>query len=191
MRPARIGEYRIVDTWLFYAVNHGTENGLFDWLMPLITDYNIVAAIAIAAYLIWKDPKKGFILCIVIILAVTLSDFTNHRVFKEIFARLRPCNVLPDVHLLTGCSGSFSFPSSHAVNSFTVAAVFGFYNKKLFYITLPAAALVAYSRVYLGVHYPADVVVGALVGTGFGYLAHRIYRSSPFTAKPGQDNAAA
>ena len=163
-----------MDTRLFYAINHGMENGLFNWLMPIITHYGYVFGLAFAAYLIWKDPKRGLVVFVVVILAVTVSDLINHRVLKAFFMRPRPCTVLPDVHLITGCSGSFSFPSSHAVNSFTVAAVFGFFEKKLMYIAVPAAALVAFSRVYVGVHYPADVTVGALVGVGLGYLAYRV-----------------
>ncbi|MFQ5432191.1 MAG: phosphatase PAP2 family protein [Nitrospinota bacterium] len=167
-----------MDTWLFYAVNHGMENGLFDWLMPIITGYEtwILPIIALIAYLVYKNPRQGLFIIAAAVLAVTLSDLINHRVLKEFFARPRPCNVLPDVHLISGCSGSLSFPSSHAVNSFTIAAIFGFYEKKLWIFTAPAAALVAFSRVYVGVHYPADVVVGAMIGIGFGYLAYRAYR---------------
>ena len=175
-----------MDTKLFYAVNHGLENGLFDWLMPIITGYEtwVLPLIAISVYLVYKNPRHGMFIIGAAVLAVTLSDLINHRVLKEIFARPRPCNLLPDVHLLAGCSGSLSFPSSHAVNSFTLAAIFGFYEKKLWIFTAPAAALVAFSRVYLGVHYPADVVVGAIVGVGFGYLAYRAYRLSTATEKP-------
>ena len=176
-----------MDTKLFYAVNLGMENSLFDWLMPIITGYEIwiLPVIALSVYLVYKNPRQGLFIIAAAVLAVTLSDLINHRVLKEIFARPRPCNVLPDVHLITGCSGSLSFPSSHAVNSFTLAAVFGFYERRLWIITAPAASLVAFSRVYLGVHYPADVIVGAMVGIGFGYLAYRAYLFS--TAARGRN----
>ena len=174
-----------MDTKLFYAVNHGLENSLFDWLMPIATSYEtwILPGIALSVYLVYKNPRHGLYIIGAALLAVTLSDLINHRVLKEFFARPRPCNILPDVHLLAGCSGSLSFPSSHAVNSFALAAIFGFYEKKLWIITAPGAALVAFSRVYLGVHYPADVIVGAIVGIGFGYLAYRAYRLSTAGAK--------
>lgn len=159
------------------------ENSLFDWLMPIITSHEtwILPIIALSVYLVYKNPRQGLLIIGAAVLVVALSDLINHRLLKEFFARTRPCNILPDVHLLAGCSGSLSFPSSHAVNSFTLAATFGFYEKKLWIFTAPAAMLIAFSRVYLGVHYPADVVVGAIVGVGFGYLAYRAYRLSTAT----------
>ena len=162
-----------MDSAVFYAVNKGMQNIFMDWLMPIVTDYKtwIPFVLLLAAFLIKKDPKKGLLVVLVAVIAVSVSDFVNHRVLKELFGRIRPCNALPDVHLLVGCGKSLSFPSSHAVNSFTLACVFGFYDRKLFWITLPAAALVALSRVYVGVHYPSDVIMGALVGAGFGYSA--------------------
>lgn len=173
-----VGQYRTMDTRLFYAINHGLENGFFDWIMPIATNYEtwILPGIALLVYLVYKNPRQGLLIIGAAVLAVAISDLINHRLLKEFFERVRPCNGLPDVHLISGCSGSLSFPSSHAVNSFTIAAVFGFYEKRLWLITAPGAALIAFSRVYVGVHYPADVVVGAMLGVGFGYLAFRTYR---------------
>jgi len=177
-----------MDTSLFYAINHGLENGFFDWIMPIITGYEtwIIPGIALSGYLVYKNPRQGLFIIAAAVVAVTLGDLINHRVLKELFARPRPCSVLLDVHLITGCSGSLSFPSSHAVNSFTLAAIFGFYERRLWIITAPAAALVALSRVYVGVHYPADVVVGAMVGVGFGYLGYRAYLLSTARETPAR-----
>jgi undecaprenyl-diphosphatase len=165
-----------MDEILFYAINSGLKNRLFDRLMPLITDYNSWKPVifALFAYLVWKKRMNGVTIILVVLVAAAISDMINHRVLKELFARVRPCNALENVHLLTGCSGSFSFPSSHAVNSFTIASVLGFYNRGMMPYTLFCAAMVALSRVYLGVHYPMDVTVGAFVGVGIGYAFYRI-----------------
>lgn len=165
-----------MDSALFHAVNHGMQNRFFDWLMPVATEYKnwIVVGIVLAVYLIRTNPKKGMIIILVAVVAFTLGDFINHRVLKELFGRVRPCNALPDVHLLVGCGKSLSFPSSHSINSFTIAAVFGFYDKRLLPFTIFAASLIAFSRVYLGVHYVSDVIVGGFIGAGLGYLAYRI-----------------
>ncbi len=165
-----------MDITLFYAVNQSLSNSFFDWLMPIASNYRAWSPVGIAliAYLVWKEPKRGILIILLLLTAVAVSDLINHRLLKELFARIRPCNALPDVNILTGCSGSYSFPSSHAVNSFTIAVVIGLFERKLLIAAILAAATVAFSRVYLGVHYPSDVIVGALVGSGIGYLAYRM-----------------
>ncbi|MDH5543516.1 MAG: phosphatase PAP2 family protein [Nitrospinota bacterium] len=165
-----------MDRTLFFAINRGMENSFLDFIMPLITSYNtwIPVGIILFGYLIWENPKRGLFIFFVVLLAVALSDLINHRILKAMFARVRPCNALPDVHLLTGCSGSFSFPSSHAVNSFCLASTLWFFERKLLLFGVVAASLVAFSRVYVGVHYPFDVTVGALTGIAIGYAAYRI-----------------
>lgn len=172
-----------MDNALFYAVNYGTQNRFFDWLMPAVTEYKnwIFVAVILIAYLLWTKPSRGAIILLIAVLAITFGDFLSHRVLKEIFARIRPCNALPDVNLLTGCSASFSFPSNHAVNSFVLASVIGFFDKKLLAPALFLAALVAFSRVYIGVHYVSDVIAGALIGVGLGYGA--VYLSKKYIGK--------
>ncbi len=93
---------------------------------------------------------------------------------------MRPCNALPDVHLLVGCSGSFSMPSSHAANFGAAAFHFAFFFPRLAPLMLLLGVTVAYSRVYVGVHYPFDALVGlgvglvaALIVQGLGRLLER------------------
>lgn len=168
-----------MDRTLFYAINHGIKNPFLDWLMPIVTSHNswIPIGIILTTYLVCKNPKRGVLVFLLIVAAVIIGDMVNHRILKEIFARIRPCRELPDVYLLTGCGHSFSFPSSHSVNSFTLALLIGLFERKLLIIAILAASLVAFSRVYLGVHYPSDVIAGALAGIGIGYAAYWI--SSP------------
>jgi len=165
-----------MDRTLFFAINRGMENSFLNTVMPIITSYDtwIPIGVIIFGYLIWKNPRQGIFVFFVVLLAVSLSDLINHRVLKATFERIRPCNALPDVHLLTGCSGSFSFPSSHAVNSFCLASTLWFFEKKFLIFGIIAASLVAFSRVYVGVHYPFDVSVGALIGVAIGYTVYRI-----------------
>jgi undecaprenyl-diphosphatase len=107
-----------------------------------------------------------------------VSDRTSVVFFKDVFERLRPCHnpeISALVHTLNGkCGGQFGFVSSHATNSFALAVfsglLFKLEYKKLLPIMLFWAALVSYSRVYVGVHYPADILGGAILGSVIGLL---------------------
>ncbi len=109
-------------------------------------------------------------------LAVTVSDLTAVHLFKNVFLRLRPCHepsIAGMVHLVNDhCGGKYGFISSHASNSFALATFLSLLlGKKIRLFTLLImlwAILLSYSRVYLGVHYPGDVIVGAIWGAGIG-----------------------
>lgn len=114
--------------------------------------------------------KKIFLLIILILIALGIGDYVNHKIFKPFFARIRPCNILPQVKLLVHCTSSFSFPSSHAVNIFAIATVISSQFRVYTPLLLLTAVTVCYSRVYVGVHYPFDVVVGGLYGICCGIM---------------------
>jgi undecaprenyl-diphosphatase len=95
-------------------------------------------------------------------------------VIKEWVARPRPCHlvhgeqVVQGLHLLVNCGGGKSFPSSHAVNNFAVATVFSRYYRRGSWAFFSWAALIGLSRAFVGVHFPSDILGGALIGTGVG-----------------------
>lgn len=157
-----------VDTYLFYFINKTLQNGIFDRIMPFVTDPDKWKIVTLILWLglIVKGGKKGRIAALLVILVVGLSDLLSSQVIKSIVGRVRPCNVLSDVHLLVGCggSGSYSFPSSHAANIFAAASFLGYKYKRFMPVILSIAALVGFSRIYVGVHYPLDVLGGAILG---------------------------
>jgi undecaprenyl-diphosphatase len=161
-----------IDLTIFYFFNHTISTGFLDKFFSIITNVTnwYIAYIILAGIAVVKGGTRGRIVVAGLILLVIFSDQTGYRVLKEFFQRLRPCDVLTDVILPVGCTGTSSFPSNHALNNFAVA-VFAtrFYPnyKWAFFIT---ASLVALSRVYLGLHYPSDIVGGAVIGAFFGYL---------------------
>jgi len=114
--------------------------------------------------LIWKGGKRGRWAVLIALLAVAITDPLVSRILKPFFQRIRPCNALEDVHLLVRKSKAYSMPSAHAANFFAAATVFSYFYRKYQWIFWTIAALVAYSRISVGVHYPFDVLVGALVG---------------------------
>ena len=116
--------------------------------------------------------KKGRITGIVLVASLILIDFLNSYPLKFLFARIRPCNALPDVRTLVPTSTSYSFPSSHATNIFGLATILSNKYRNFRFYFFSVALVVGISRVYVGVHYPFDVLAGALVGIlcGLGAL---------------------
>ncbi|HYL81254.1 MAG TPA: phosphatase PAP2 family protein [Candidatus Acidoferrum sp.] len=159
------------DAWIFHLINRSLQNSLFDRLMPVLStkEYLLLPALAVLLCLALRGGRREWLLLLVGVAAVALGD-QGANLLKAIFHRTRPCHLLPDVHLLAGCSRSFSLPSNHASNMFAVAAV-GWLALRRWRWALPVlAAAVAYSRIYLGVHYPSDVIAGALWGVVAGWL---------------------
>ena len=114
-------------------------------------------------------------------LIVVLADQTSVHLFKNVFERLRPCHN-PDikkmVHLAASrCGGKFGFVSSHAANTFGVATFLALlFKRRWFTVSIILwAAIVSYSRVYLGVHYPGDVLAGGLLGYICGLAVWNLY----------------
>lgn len=137
--------------------------------------------LALAMITIKAEGKKSIGIFIAVIVAVALADQITSGIMKPYFHRFRPCHE-PDlagmVHEITGCGGQFGFASSHASTSFAVAGVwFALLKDKVNYmwLLLVWAALYSYSRVYAGVHYPGDILVGALIGILVAWVCIRLY----------------
>jgi undecaprenyl-diphosphatase len=137
--------------------------------------------LAILLYLGFRYKRKFLIIIPFIILAVTLADQVSVQLFKNIFQRLRPCHepsLAGMVHLVNGeCGGLYGFVSSHASNSFNVALLSLMFIKRRWYTIsiILWASVIGYSRIYLGVHYPGDVVCGAMVGAFIGWGVYKLY----------------
>jgi len=127
-----------------------------------------------------KFKRKFVVMLIFIIVAVSLTDQLSVLI-KNSVDRLRPCHepsLAGLVHLVKGeCGGKYGFVSSHAANSFNVALLsLMFIKKRWFTISIIIwAAIVGYSRVYLGVHYPGDMICGSFLGALIGWSMYRFY----------------
>lgn len=158
-----------VDTKIFYLINKGLSCRALDNVMPFVTllgSGEFIFALAILLILIFrkKDKTIGGIL---ILAGLTVSYYAT-SVIKDLVRRPRPFMSLADVNSLAAGKG-FSFPSGHATIAFMAAFILSRYFKKPFWLFL-LASLVAVSRVYLGVHYPIDVVAGSCLGLVLGYV---------------------
>ncbi len=168
------------DTLLFYIFNGTLTNSLFDAIMPIVTEVKnwIPLYIILFAWLLWKRRREGAIVCLMLIIGVIIGDQFNSSYLKEWAGRIRPCHVLEGARLVgVQCGGGKSFPSSHAVNNFMAAALLGYYLPKRKYWWFGIAAFIAYSRVYVGVHYPLDILAGAVEGMmlSFGLIVLQQY----------------
>jgi undecaprenyl-diphosphatase len=174
-----IGQLQYVDQQLFHFFNSTLANPFFDLIMPIITNdwvLRVIFLIIVGSLLIYGKRRER-IVAFFCIIAVALSDQTSSHLIKPLVERIRPCHVLPDVHLLVPCSQGLSFPSSHAANTFGLATLLSpLYPKFAPYLVI-FAILVSYSRIAVGVHYPSDVLGGALVGIICGAATLFLYRA--------------
>lgn len=155
-----------IDTWLFHFANSAISNWLFDRIMPFITNQNhwFLIYIFLPVILFWKGGKTGKIVAVLLIITVIIADQTSSSIIKPLVNRLRPCHTLVDINLLVPCGGGKSFPSSHAVNNFAEAVILSHFYSQYKWICYTIASMVAFSRVYVGVHYPSDIIGGAFIG---------------------------
>ena len=162
------------------------HNNFFDVIMYWFS--NKVIWIPLYIYFFYlafkKEGNRIWLVVIAAAVLILLSDQISVHVFKNVFLRYRPCHNLliqAKVHLLNGhCGGTYGFVSSHAANTFALAMfltlIFKDNIKKFGIIIFIWASLVSYSRIYSGVHYPADVAAGAIVGMGIGVVVFKIYQ---------------
>lgn len=169
------------DQQLFLFIN-SANSPLFDQVMQTLSGKLIWVPLylAILIFLGVKYKRKFLVILIFIIIAATLADQSS-VIVKNIFHRLRPCHepsLLAIVHLVNGeCGGIYGFVSSHATNSFDVALLsLSFIKKRWYSISIILwAGIISYSRVYLGVHYPGDVIFGAILGSFIGWGIYNLY----------------
>lgn len=171
-----------IDRQLFLLLND-INNGFFDVLMFWITEkYTwFPFYVLLAGFLIWKFQWRSILILISIGLVITACDQFTSSFMKPFFERFRPCHnpeIQNLVHVVGGCGGQYGFASSHAANTFGLAMFLWLllrdWSRNVGYIFF-WAAIVSYSRIYVGVHYPGDILIGSLVGIGFAWIIYQLY----------------
>jgi membrane-associated phospholipid phosphatase len=167
------------DNVAFEWIHLKGQNTFLDFILPFIRNPYFWGPlyIFIAIFMYQTFGRKGLIWMLFFIITFAISDFVSASIIKPIIHRVRPCNDafwISQIRHLVPRSHGFSFPSSHATNHFALA-VFGIITCRSFFkqvvlFALIWASIIAYAQVYVGVHYPVDVLCGALLGTWAGYI---------------------
>lgn len=166
-----------IDYSLFQLINQKWTNAFFDFVLPPIRDkyFWIPLYAFLLLFFLLKFKQKSIPIFIFALITVALTDQASSSIIKHFFERLRPCNqpeLENSIRLLVNCGPGYSFTSSHAANHFGLAAFLGGlflpYKRWLLPLFLFWAFSISYAQVYVGVHYPFDIIGGALVGTAIG-----------------------
>lgn len=174
-----------LDQELFLLIN-GNHCAFLDFIMWWASDKFVWIPFygLLLFWLVRSEKNKWWLVLLFIPFLVTLTDQISVHFFKDYFQRLRPCHeplLNGLVRILNGrCGGQFGFISSHAANSFGLAmfASVLLWKKRKYapwILFIPYALLMSYSRIYLGNHYPGDVIVGLLLGCAIGMLCALLY----------------
>jgi len=164
------------------GLNSDSMDSLMWWVSGKTTWWPFY--LLLLAFLGWFKGWQLAPMILFIMLVVLLSDQSSVHLFKNVFQRLRPCHepsLEGMVHLVNNkCGGKYGFVSSHAANTFGVASLLFLWVRKRWFTALMIfwALLVGYSRIYLGVHYPGDVIFGSLLGVACGWLSLVLFKLS-------------
>ena len=173
------------DTVIFLQINTIWINPIFDAVLPIWRNANswVPLYLFLIVFSVVNFRSRSFFWILGAVFSLVLTDQISSSLFKPFFERPRPCNdpvLMSHVRLLLDhCSGGYSFTSSHATNHFgfsvyvfvTLRSIF----HKWSYLFLFWAASVSYAQVYVGVHYPLDILCGALIGATIGYATSQIF----------------
>ena len=162
-----------LDHWLFHFINGTMSNSFFDWLMPIITNENNVAIplILIWFWLLLFNGKRGKIAAVLLILTLAFTDIFAAQIIKPYFERIRPSrSMVESINLLVARGGKHGFVSNHAANTMSAAMVILYFYRKTGYWAIAISMIVGFSRIYVGVHYPADVLGGWFLGCFTAWL---------------------
>ncbi len=174
-----------IDQALFYQINGVWHHALLDTVLPWTRHSNNWIPLYIGL-LIWMGYQIGWKTwkwLLFALINVGLTDQISSSLFKPFFHRLRPCNdpalVGKTRLLLDHCSGGFSFTSSHAANHFGLAMflfiTFGMTKERYTKFFFVWAGVIAFAQVYVGVHYPLDILGGTIIGLVSGYVMGKAY----------------
>ena len=174
-----------IDQRLFHFIHQDLANNFFDFIMPWIREKTtwIPLYLILLFILIKKFRRQVWLPLVCILLSVVLADQISSHLIKPWIQRIRPCNepeIVNWIRNVVHCGSGYSFTSSHATNHFAIAVVVLFILRKWSKWVVPVALIwatsIAFAQVYVGVHYPLDVIGGAILGSLIGLFFFYLFR---------------
>lgn len=166
------------DTAIFRAIHFGLHHPWLDPIMGALTNpgpFKIPLLILLGAVFLTRG-RRGWIGVVVLALTIASGDQLSSKILKPIFKRARPSVVIKDSHPLFGVRHSSAFPSGHATNSFAAAPVIAYVLPEAGIAAYVVAGAISFSRIYVGDHWPSDVLAGTILGLFLGFLGRRALR---------------
>ena len=168
-----------IDEYFFRLINSAGWEQMDGMMILIYSKWFWIPLYIYILYLIYKRFADQFIKILLGLgLLIFLADFGSVHLFKEVFERARPCHFLDGIRVVDGCGGPFGFISSHASNSFALAFFIAllFRNFSGFSVLFSWAVIIGFSRVYLGVHYPLDILGGMFWGLFVSLLTYKLLK---------------
>lgn len=157
------------DWAILFWIQQTMKSGFLDVVIPLITKLGDVGAIWLLSAVVMLFTKKYRKCGIMLLVGLAIGFLIGNLWLKPMIARDRPSWIDSSVQILVSNPKDFSFPSGHTLSSVIAATILTLNNRKFGLIAIPLALLIAFSRMYLYVHFPSDIFVGAFLGVLIGY----------------------
>ena len=175
-----------LDQAAFYVINTEWTSSALDWILPVWREklFWIPVYFFIVSFMVINYRKKGYWFIVFMLLTVGTADLVSNELVKKTVERLRPCREpsMTEERVLVTCGSGYSFTSNHAANHFAISMFLIFTLGLRFRWVVPAALFwafsISYGQVYVGVHYPLDVICGGILGTLIAYLGSYLYSIS-------------
>lgn len=189
------GSLVAADKALFYLINNKLSVSSLDNVMLLLRQaYTWIPLYLFFLLFFWFNCRKYFFSIVVLSLfTFAVTDYSSAAILKPFFGRLRPCHdptIQSTLNNLVGCGGMYGMPSSHASNHFGLATFWFMIiqqtvGRKWFWLWV-WAAIICYAQVYVGVHFPGDILVGAILGSLVGLGTGTIFKKRYFITIPDE-----
>jgi len=171
--------FRKIDEYFFKIINSSGWEGMDGVMMLISSKWLWIPLYLYLLYLLYQKYASKFIWILISLgVLIFLADYGSVHFFKEVFQRLRPCHQLDNIRIVDGCGALYSFVSSHAANTFALAFFISLLlkSKKVFFWIFTWATLIGFSRIYLGVHFPFDIVGGMFWGLFVSLLTYKLLK---------------